>query len=47
MSGGPYMTWMTCQPKADLTGFSKAPGLASGAKMASLNAWSTWLSLSK
>ena len=30
LSGGWYMTWITCQPKADLTGASRSPGLRPG-----------------
>ena len=46
-SVGRYMTWMTCQPKADLTGSRISPSLRPGTRMAALNASSTVLWLSK
>ena len=35
-SGAWYMTWMTCQPKADFTGASSWPGWRPGARIAAL-----------
>ena len=46
-SVGRYMTWMTCQPKADLTGGRMSPALRPGAMIAAMNAGSTLLVLSK
>ena len=43
-SVGWYMTWMTCQPNADLTGGRMSPSLRPGARIAVLNASSTVLS---
>ena len=46
-SVGWYITWMTCQPKADLTGGRIWPSLSPGARIAFSNSGSTPLVLSK